>query len=305
MDLFDFALIASSIRLATPLVFTALGGMFSERSGVVNIALDGIMIFGAFAAAVATFATKDPWLGLLAALVVGALISFLHALASIRFYADQIVSGTAINILALGLPAFLSNALYSSSNTPTISRLLPSLEFDFLRPFPLLNTLFNGYSYLVFVAFLAVPIASFVLYRTVFGLHLRACGENPEAAESAGIRVQHYRYYGVILSGVLGAAGGAFLSIAHGSSFVRGISAGRGFLALAALIFGKYSPRGVLLACLLFGFADALQIRLQTFTPIPVQFIQIMPYVLTMLILAGFVGKASIPEADGIPYRKE
>jgi len=306
MDIFDFALLAAAIRLSTPLILTALGGMFSERGGVVNIALDGIMIFGAFFGAVVAFETKDPWFGLLAAMVGGGMIGFVHGIAAIRFHTDQIVSGTAINILALGLPSLFSNALYNSTSvTPNIPNLFPTFHFDFLKPWPALNTLLNDYSGLVIFTFLFVPVSSFVLYKTMFGVHLRACGENPEAAENAGIRVRLYRYYGVILGGVLAGVGGAFLSIAQGSAYVRNISAGRGFLALAALIFGKYSPKGIFFACLLFGFADAFQIRLQSAVAIPSQFIQIIPYILTVLVLIGFVGKAPIPEADGLPYKKE
>ncbi|MBL0691639.1 MAG: ABC transporter permease [SAR324 cluster bacterium] len=306
MDLLlDASLFASGIRLSTPLILAALGGLYCEKSGVTNIGLDGIMIFGAFSGAVVAFETQDPWWGLLAAIVTGAFISFLHGIASIRYNGDQIISATAINILAVGLPALLSNAIYDSTSvTPNIPNLLPSIKFDFLDNYPILGELFNNYSYLVVGSFLLIPISWYVINKTIFGLKLKACGENPEAAEAAGVDVRLYRMYGVLLSGVLAGLGGAFLSIAHGSAYVRNISSGRGFLALAALIFGKYSPVGVLYACLLFGFADALQIRMQNAFAIPVQVIQIFPFLLAMVILSSFVGRSPVPTAVGKPYVK-
>ena len=307
MDLlFDASLFASGIRLSTPLIFAALGGLYCEKSGVTNIGLDGIMIFGAFSGAVVAFETQDPWWGLLAAIITGTLISLLHGIASIRYHGDQIISATAINIMAIGLPALISNTLYDSTSvTPNIPRLLPSLEFDFLESFPTLSALFNDYSAMVIIALLMIPLTWFVIDKTIFGLKLRSCGENPDAAAAAGIDVQLYRMYGVLLSGALAGMAGAFLSIAHGSAYVRNISSGRGFLALAALIFGKYSPRGVFFACLLFGLADALQIRLQTALVIPVQFVQIFPFLLAMVILASFVGRSPVPAASGKPYIKK
>ncbi len=302
-EIFDLELISSGVRLSTPLILAALGGMFSERSGVVNIALDGIMIFGAFAAASVAYELGNPWMGLLAAVIVGGLIAHVHGVASIRYQADQIVSGTAINLLAIGVPAMLANALYGSTSiTPNLVLPLPVIELPLISKIPVLNVLVGKYSFLVYFAFLMVPLSWFVLFKTSFGLRLRSVGENPDAANTAGVNVYLMRFYGVWLSGMLAGLGGAFLSIAHGSAFVRNISAGRGFIALAALIFGRYNPKLTLVGCLLFGIADAFQIRVQGAVDIPVQFIQIFPYVLTMVVLAGLIGKARVPAADGIPY---
>ncbi len=302
-EILDLELFASGVRLSTPLILAALGGLFSERSGVVNIALEGIMIFGAFTGAVIAFETGNPWFGVLGAMVTGGLVAHIHGVASIRYRADQIVSGTAINILAIGVPAVLANALYNSTTvTPNIPLMLPIIELPIISQIPILNVLLAKYSILVFFAFLMVPVSWFILYKTSFGLRLRSVGENPEAAETAGINVYLMRYYGVWISGLLAGLGGAFLSIAHGSSYVRDISAGRGFIALAALIFGRYQPKLLLVGCLMFGIADAFQIRVQGVIPIPTQFVQMFPYILTMIVLAGLIGKAQVPAADGIPY---
>ena len=304
-EIFSLELLASGVRLSTPLIFAALGGMFSERSGVVNIALDGIMIFGAFAGAVVAFETANPWFGVIAAMIVGGLIAHIHGIASIRYQADQVVSGTAINLLAIGAPAVLANALYGSTSvTPNIPLILPVISIPIISDIPYISTLFGKYSILVFFAFAMVPFSWFILYKTSFGLRLRAVGENPEAAATAGVNVYKMRYYAVWISGILAGLGGAFLSIAHGSSYVRNISAGRGFIALAALIFGRYNPKLTLLGCLMFGIADAFQIQVQGVIPIPIQFIQMFPYLLTMVVLAGLIGKSNVPAADGVPYEQ-
>ena len=287
-ELFTFGLIYSMIRTATPLLLAALGGLYSERSGVINIALEGLMLAGAFTAAVVTHYTHSPWVGLAAGVGAGVLFAFIHALVCIRFKADQVVSGMAINILMLGVPAFMSGALFESTGaTPQIP--LPEL----LRRAPIL------------IAFALVPVTWYVLYRTPFGLRLRAVGENPEAADAAGVSVARIRYAGVLLSGALAAVGGAYLSTGQSSLFTRNMTAGRGFIALAALIFGKWRPVQTMLACLLFGFAEAVAIQMQGVVRIPVQFIQIIPYVLTMIVLAGFIGLSRAPRALGQPYQKE
>ncbi len=304
-DVIDLELFASGVRLSTPLILAALGGLFCERTGVVNIALDGIMIFGAFTGAVVAFETGNPWIGVLSAMIIGGLVAHIHGIASIRYQADQVVSGTAINLLALGVPAVLSNALYNSTTvTPNIPLMLPVVEIPVISKIPYLDVLLGKYSIIVIFAYLMVPVTWFVLYKTSFGLRMRSVGENPEAADTAGINVYLMRYYGVWFSGLLAGLGGAFLSIAHGSSYVRNISAGRGFIALAALIFGRYTPKLTLFGCMLFGIADAFQIRIQGVVQIPVQFIQMIPYVLTMIVLAGLIGKAQVPAADGIPYEQ-
>ena len=293
-DLFTLTLIWSTIRLSTPLILAALGGLFSERSGVINIALEGMMLAGAFTAAAMTYATGSPWLGLLAAMAAGAAIAGIHALACIRYRADQVVVGTAINILMIGLPGFLSGALFLSSGST------PQLPIDQLIP-----------TAPILIAFALVPTTWYLLYRTPFGLRLRAVGENPAAADAAGIDVAGIRYSGVLLSGVLAAIGGAYLSIGQSSLFTRNMTSGRGFIALAALIFGKWRPVQTLLACLFFGFTEAMTIQMQGVVKlpsgedIPVQFIQMVPYVLTMIVLAGFIGQSRAPRALGRPYEKE
>lgn len=293
------ALIFSTIRLATPLIFAGLGGMFSERSGVINIALEGLMLAGAFTGAVITYEAGNPYLGLLAGMVAGAALAYIYALACIKFQADQVVSGMAINFLMIGLPALISGAIYDSSgSTPQIDKV------------NLLPEYFNRLSLASILAFALVPICWYVLYKTPFGLRLRATGENPAAADAAGVKVIRLRYTAVIISGILAAAGGAYLSIGQSSLFTRNMTAGRGYIALAALILAKWRPWQTLFACLFFGLTEALTIqlgdlKLPSGESVPIQFIQIIPYVLTIIVLAGFIGLSRAPKALGIPYRKE
>ncbi len=298
-DIFNLGLLLSAIRLSTPLVLAALGGMFSERAGVINIALEGLMLAGAFTAASVTWWAGSPWVGLLAAIAAGAAIAAIHAVACIRYRADQVVSGTAINILLTGVPALLSGAFFlSSGSTPQVPKenLIPWTP--------------------IVIAALLVPLTYYVLYYTPFGLRLRAVGENPEAADAAGVSVNLLRYAAVLISGALAGIGGAYLSIGQSSLFTRNMSAGRGFIALAALIFGKWRPVQTMLACLLFGFTEAFAIQIQgkhyNFPrlglldwEIPNQFVQILPYVLTIVVLAGFIGTSRAPRALGLPYQKE
>jgi simple sugar transport system permease protein len=300
LEIFTLSLIFSAIRLATPLIFAALGGLFSERSGVINIALEGLMLAGAFTAAVATYELGNPYLGLLCGMAAGAALALIYAIATIKFEADQVVSGMAINFLMFGLPAVISGAVYDSAgSTQQIAKA------DLLPEF------FNRISIASLLAFALVPLCWYVLYKTPFGLRLRATGENPAAADAAGVSVIKLRYIGVILSGILAAAGGAYLSIGQSSLFTRNMTAGRGFIALAALILAKWRPVPVLVACLFFGFTEALTIQIQgvyklpSGEDIPVQFIQMIPYVLTIIVLAGFIGLSRAPKALGIPYRKE
>ncbi len=291
----------STLRLATPLIFAALGGMFSERAGVINIALEGLMLAGAFTGAVVTYELQNPYIGFVAGVASGALVAAIFAVAVIRFEADQVVTGFAINILMLGLPAVISSRIYDSAgSTQQIAK-------EYLLP----EFFNNRISIATIVAFLLVPVCWYVLYKTPFGLRLRATGENPAAADSAGVDVSRMRYTAVILSGVLAAGGGAYLSIGQSSLFTKGMTAGRGFIALAALILAKWRPIPVLLACIFFGFTEALSIQLQGYLKlpsgedIPVQFIQMIPYVLTIIVLAGFIGLSRAPKALGTPYRKE
>ena len=288
-EILSLAILFSTIRLATPLLLAALGGLFSERSGVINIALEGLMLAGAFTAATVTHYSGNAWVGLTAAVAAGVLVASIHAIACIEFNADQVVTGTAINILMLAVPTLVSGALFGTTgSTPQIPKdsLLPNAP--------------------IVMAFALVPIVWYILNRTPFGLRLRAVGENPEAADTAGVSVRRVRYSAVLLSGALAALGGAYLSMGQSSLFTRNMTAGRGFIALAALIFGKWRPVQTMLACLLFGFAEAAAIQMQGVIPnIRVEYIQILPYVLTMVVLAGFIGASRAPRALGQPYEKE
>jgi len=300
-EILTIALLFSALRLATPLIFAALGGLFSERSGVINIALEGLMLAGAFTAAVTTYQFQNPYLGFVFGILAGGLLAYVYAIACIKFEADQVVAGMAINFLMIGLPALISGAVYDSSgSTPQIDKVdqLPNY--------------FNNVSLASIIALLLIPICWYVMYKTPFGLRIRAAGENPQAADAAGINVLKLRYVAVIISGVLAGAGGAYLSIGQSSLFTRNMTAGRGFIALAALILAKWRPVPVLIACLFFGFTEAIAIQVQGASwakiggeDIPVQFIQMIPYVLTIIVLAGFIGLSRAPKALGIPYRKE
>jgi simple sugar transport system permease protein len=297
---FLLILLFSTIRSATPLIFAALGGMFSERAGIINIALEGLMLAGAFTAAVVTYEAQNPYIGFIAGMAVGAIVALIFAFAVIKFEADQVVTGFAISMLMLGLPAVISARLYDSAgSTQQIAK-------EFLLP-----DYYNRLSIASILAFAIVPVCWYVLYKTPFGLRIRAVGENPEAADAAGVSVIRLRYIAVVLSGILAAAGGAYLSIGQSSLFTRGMTAGRGYIALAALILAKWRPVPVLFACLFFGFTEALSIQMQgvikmpSGEDIPVQFIQMIPYVLTIIVLAGFIGLSRAPKALGIPYRKE
>jgi ABC-type uncharacterized transport system permease subunit len=297
---FILILFFSTIRLATPLIFAALGGMFSERAGVINIALEGLMLAGAFTAAVVTYELQNPYIGFASGMVIGAAVALVFAVAVIKFEADQVVVGFAISLLMLGLPAVISSRIYDSAGSTQ------QIAQEYLLP-----DFYNRLSLASIIAFLLVPICWYVLFKTPFGLRIRAAGENPEAADAAGVNVIRLRYIAVVISGILAGAGGAYLSIGQSSLFTRGMTAGRGYIALAALILAKWKPVPVLLACLFFGFTEALSIQMQGVVKmpsgedIPVQFIQMIPYVLTIIVLAGFIGLSRAPKALGIPYRKE
>ncbi len=307
------ALFASTIRAATPLMLAALGGIFSERSGIVNIALEGIMLIGAFFAMMISYLGAKIGLpplvsaaaGLMGAVVFGFLISMIHAVVSIRFQANQVVSGVAINILALGLTGFLLQFIFKTSgNSPSVPN-LPAMPIPLLSKIPVLGDIFFNQSPIVYIALLAVPLSAFVLFRTPLGLRLRSVGEHPKAADTMGINIFKLRYLGVGLSGVLGGLGGAYLSIGQLNIFTEGMTNGRGYIALAAVIFGKWNPWGALGACLLFGLADAIQISLQNAgVNIPSDFLLMLPYILTLVALAGFIGRSKPPAAAGVPYEK-
>ncbi len=310
----------STLRLATPLVLASLAGLFSERSGVVNIALEGKMLGGAFAAAAVAQTTGSAWAGLFAAIAFAIFLALVHGFASITNRGDQVVSGMALNIMVAGLGPTLADAWFGQAGRIPVmaegARFKPiTLPFaEQMREVPVIGPIYfelvSGHNILVYIAFLAVPLVAWVLYRSRFGLRLRAVGESPEAVDTAGISVAGMRYRALIVAGVLTGIAGAYLSIAQNASFLRDMTAGKGYLALAALIFGKWRPVPALLACLLFAFADAVQARLQGVEvplvgTIPTEAIQAIPYLLTILLLAGFVGRAVAPKAIGQPYVKE
>ena len=311
------SLLAATMRLATPLVLAALGGMFCERAGIVDIGLEGKMLGGAFAAGAAAAVTGSPFLGLAAAIAVAVALALVHGFACITHRGDQVVSGMALNILVAGLVSTLAVAwFHQGGNTPQLADaarfLTLALPFaDTVAGIPVLGypvrQLISGQTLPVYLAAAAVPLAAIVLARTRFGLRLRAVGENPHAVDAAGISVVRLRYQALLCTGLLCGIAGADLALAQGAGFFRGMSAGRGYLALAALIFGKWRPLPTLFACLFFAFADVVQARLQGVVlprigAIPVQFIEALPYILTVLLLAGFVGKARPPKAIGMPY---
>ena len=303
-----WAVVDAGLRTSTPLTFTAMGGIFSERSGVVNIALEGILLTGAFASAVTTYFLGNPWLGVLAGMLAGLAIALVHAVISIIFRADQIVSGVAINLLAAGGTQFLTWIVFgSSANSPLIPGMV-ALSIPYEGGGILgcivsgINTVFGQYPPLVYLALVTVVLGHVILFKTVFGLRLRSVGEHPEAAETLGISVEKIRFAGVAISGLLAGLGGAFLAL-NTHQFVKNMSAGRGFIALAAMIFGKWKPFGALAACLLFGYAEAVQISLQGLG-IPSQFVQMTPYLLTMIALVGVIGRAIPPRSLGKPYTK-
>lgn len=309
----------ATIRLSTPLLLACLAGMYSERSGVFDIGLEGKMLAAAFGAAAVAAVTDSAWAGLFAGIAVAMATSGLQGLATITLRGDQLIAGVAINMLAAGLTTFLGIQWFSQGGrTPQLSAngRFQGIDLPFATELanvpvlgPIYSELISGHNLLVYIAFAAVPISWFVLFRTRFGLRLRATGENPAAVDTAGIWVNLMRYRAVLITGLLCGLAGAFFSIAQGSGFGNNMTAGKGFIALAALIFAKWRPVPAMFTCLLFGFLDALQIRLQSAEifgfDVPVQAIQALPYVLTVILLAGFIGKAVGPKAGGVPYVKE
>ena len=315
MELASFLqILDSTIRLATPLLFACLAGLFSERAGVFDIGLEGKMLAAAFAAAAASYATGSVWIGTLAGIGASLLFAGVHGLASITFRGNQLISGVAVNFLASGLTVVLGAAWFRmGGQTPALSGAMrfaeaPLLDLFGVTPGPWIELIF-GHSILVYVALALVPGSAWLLYRTRFGLRLRAVGENPAAVDTAGVSVVGLRFAAVAITGVLCGLAGAYLSMSLSAGFGREMTAGRGYIALAALIFAKWRPWYCLMACTLFGLLDAVAIRFQSIDVgafvIPVQFTQALPYILTVIILAGFVGKAIPPRAGGEPYVKE
>ena len=322
MDYFDIfvSILGSTIRLSIPLLFTALAGLFSERAGIFDIGLEGKMLAAAFASAVAAYVTGSAWLGLLAGIGVSIAFSLVHGFASITNRGNQIVSGVALNFVAMGLTVVLGQAWFGQGGrTPQVSgdaRFAPIIlpGADAMREVPIIGPLYanviSGNNILTYMAFAAVPLAWWVLFRTRFGLRLRAVGENPGAVDTAGISVAWMRYRAVIVTGFLCGFAGTYLAIAQSAAFINNMSAGKGYIALAALIFAKWRPVPVMFACLLFGFLDAVANFMQgkslpVIGEVPVQIFQALPYILTIILLAGFIGVARAPKAGGVPYVKE
>ncbi|UDF31198.1 UNVERIFIED_ORG: ABC transporter permease [Roseateles sp. XES5] len=310
----------STVRVSTPLILAALAGLFTERAGVFDIGLEGKMLGAAFAAGSVAYITQSVTMGLLAAILVSVLLSLVHGYASITQRGSQIVSGVAINFVVAGSTVILGEAWFrQGGRTPALSAdgRFGTIKLPFadaVREVPILGPLYSGllsgHSPLTYLAFLMVPASWWILYRTRFGLRLRAVGENPGAVDTAGISVIWLRYRAVICCGILCGVAGAYLSLAANAGFTKGMTAGKGYIALAALIFAKWRPKNILFACLLFGFLDAVAIRLQGVVipglgEVPVQLIQALPYILTVILLAGFIGQALAPKALGRPYVKE
>jgi general nucleoside transport system permease protein len=322
MDYFNAFVVvfASGIRLGVPLILGCLAGLWSERSGVVDIGLEGKMLVGAFASAAGATLTGSVWLGLLCGVAASIVVSLIHGYASIDQRANQIVSGTAINMVAAGLTALIGNAIWSQGGrTPELpsSAQFGAIDWPFVHEIgavpvlgPIYERLISGHDLVTYLAFLLVPMTYWALYSTRFGLRLRAVGENPAAVDTAGISVRGLRYSAVVICGALVGLAGVYLVLSQAAYFQPNMSAGKGFIALAALVFAKWRPWPALATCLLFGFLDALAIRMQgmelpVIGPVPVQAIEALPYVLTVVLLAGFIGKAIPPRASGIPYVKE
>lgn len=317
-DILNPDLIASAIRIATPIALAAIGGTICERSGVVNIALEGIMLIGAFFGVVAALATGNTWLGVIAAMVAGMLIAAVHAFASITLRVDQVVSGTAINIMALGLTGYLLEVFYGAAGVSrAVDHMLPPV-FDFATQrgggavatiWYWIDSMFLSFTPIVYLAIAIAIGGQWAIRRTRWGLRLRALGEHPRAADTVGIRVIAGRYAAVIVSGALGGLAGANLSLEQVGSFSENMTSGRGFIALAANIFGRWTPAGSYLASLLFGFAQALELRIQGIggflAKIPTQFFLMLPYLLTVIVLAGVMGRAIAPSAVGKPYKEK
>jgi ABC-type uncharacterized transport system permease subunit len=312
--------LAAMLRVATPLVLCAMGGLVSERSGLIDVGLEGKMLLAAFAAAATAAVTGSPWLAVAAAIGAAGALALLHGFACITHRGNQVVSGVAINIFAAGLTIVLGTAWFQrGGQTPALpseARLMP-LQWpgaagivDVPLLGPVYGGLFSGHSLLVYVALLSVPLVWWLLERTRFGLRVRAVGEMPLAVDAAGISVAGLRYRAALICGALAGLAGAYLAISQNAGFSRDMTAGQGFIALAAVIFGKWRPLPVLAACLMFGLLDAIAIRLQGVRiaglgDVPVQLIQALPYLLTIFLLAGFIGRAAPPRAAGIPYEKE
>ncbi len=302
---FSVDFISATIRLSIPLVFLSVGELFAERSGVVNIGLEGMMLFGAFAAVAGTFATGSPWAGVLFSIVAGAIFAALLAYVAVSLAGDQIVTGIALNIAALGLTTFLSRTLWGIGKNPKVSA-FQAINIKGWTDLPVVGEILFHHTPLTYLAFLILPIASWILFRTRWGLHINAVGEYPRAADSLGVSVPGVRYLTIIISGMLAGIGGAYLSISQLDSFVEGMTGGRGFIALAIVIVAKWFPYRAAGVALLFGAIEALSLRIEALGfPVSFQILRMLPYLLTLLVYAGVVGSTRMPAAITLPYTKD
>lgn len=298
--------IGSAIRMAAPLLLAALGQIYAERSGLLNIALEGMMLFGAFGGFVASNKTGSPWIGLLGAMAAAAFIGLLFAFLTVTLHADQVVTGISLNLVALGLAAFSYRMLYGISTVPALAKGFTKIQIPLLADIPVVGPILFNQTPLVYLAYLVVPVISWSLFKTNWGLRLRAVGENPLAALTEGVPVRKFRYSAMLLCGVLAGAGGAFLTLDQLNVYVEDITAGRGFIGLAIVIFGRWRPGGAMLAALLFGAADALGLTLQVRgLQVSHYLLLMLPYLLTAVALVGMRGKAQIPAALGKPFRTQ
>jgi general nucleoside transport system permease protein len=297
------SIVMATVRMATVVLLAALGGMYSERVGVLNIGLEGMMLFGAFFGVLTSHITQNAWIGLLGAVACGSLVGLIHAFASITLKANQVISSLAINMLATSLTVYMMVLLYGTASvSPRVPAIHP-VSIPVLSDIPVVGSLLFRHSPVVYLTIVLVIVSRHLLYESPVGIRMRAVGEHPKAADTAGIDVNRMRYVGVVISGAFAGLAGGYLSLALTSSFTRGMTGGRGFLALAAMIFGKRHPIRITLACLLFGFVEAIQMRIQGLG-VPTQLVQMMPYVVTMVVIAGAVGYARTPAALGKVYEK-
>lgn len=312
----SWATLDSGIRYATPLIFAGMAGVISERSGIVDISLEGKMLAAAFSGAAVAAVSGSAWIGLLAAMATGVLLSIIHGIATIKYNGDHVISGLAINFFASGMTITLGHAWFGrGGQTPSLSdeqRFTP-IDLPFAQSLkenvPVFGDFYadvlSGHSILVYLAFVAVALVAFMLYKTTFGLRIRAVGEEPGAVDSAGISVAMTRFKALIIVGILSGIGGAYFSMSQNAQFGREMTAGAGYIALAAVITGKWRPVGTLFACLLFGILTALEGRMSVVEGVPTQVFTALPYVITIVLLAGFIGKSVAPKAIGKPYVKE
>lgn len=303
---FLISLFTAGIRLAAPILMAALGETIAQRGGLLNIGIEGIMLMGALFAVFGSDISGNAWIGVVSAILTGGIIGLLFAFISITLSGDQIVVGAAINIFSLGLSTYLFRLAYGLEGSIHRVAAFKVLRIPLLADIPLIGPIFFNHTILVYLAFLFVPLVYFILFRTMWGLSLRSVGEHPRAADTMGVNVVRMRYTAAIIGGMFAGLAGAILSLAHLDIFVENLTSGRGFIALAAVIFGQWNPIGVMFSALLFGIADALQLRLQTISNLlPYQLVSTTPYVLTVLALIGIVGRAYPPKSLAIPYLRE